>query len=111
MNDERELLEHIKALIDARAYRVRIHTVRHMIEEGFGEQNLTEALTGRSRILENYPNELRCLVYGHFMMDGKVRSPLHIVCDYSSVEVVDIVTAYIPQKPWWLTPTKRGRIL
>jgi hypothetical protein len=98
-------------LVEARKYRVRIHTVRHMIEEGFSEDNLVEALTGKSKILEEYQDELRCLVLGYFKMSGKVRSPLHIVCDYSSDEVIDIVTAYIPQKPWWLTPTKRGRIL
>ncbi len=82
-----------------------------MVEEGFGEDDLIEALAVRSRVLEDYPDELRCLLLGYFKMSEKVRSPLHMVCDYSSDEVVDIVTAYIPQKPWWLTPTKRGRML
>lgn len=39
-----------------------------------------------------------------------VRTPLHIVCDYSHKRHVDIVTAYLPQKPWWVTPRKRGRL-
>lgn len=111
MNSQQELLARIKGLIEAKKYRVRIHAVRHMIEEGFGEYNLIEALAGRSKILEDYPDELRCLLLGYFKMSEKVRSPLHIVCDYSSDEVIDIITAYIPQKPWWLTPTKRGRML
>ncbi|HTS70069.1 MAG TPA: hypothetical protein VMO17_13895 [Terriglobia bacterium] len=38
----------------------------------------------------------------------KVSQPLHVVCDYSDSNVLDIVTAYIPQKPWWTTPSKRG---
>ena len=42
-------------------------------------------------------------------MIDNVSSPLHIVYDYSNDEVVDIVTAYIPQKPWWETPSRRGR--
>ena len=82
-----------------------------MIEEGFSEENMLEALEGKSKILENYPDEMRCLVSGYFKMSQKVRSPLHIVCDYSNNEIVDIITAYIPQKPWWLTPTQRGRML
>jgi hypothetical protein len=111
MNGQLELLAKIKALAAARKYRVRLHAVRHMIEEGFSEENIIEALTGRSKILEDYPDELRCLIFGYFKMNGEARSPLHVVCDYSSNEVIDIVTTYIPQKPWWLTPTKRGRIL
>jgi hypothetical protein len=109
MNGERKLLENIKTLIKARRYRIRIHAVRHMIEEGFNEEDLLEAMAGRCKVLENYTDESRCLILGYFSMDGKVRSPLHIVCDYSNEEIIDFITAYIPQKPWWQTPTKRGR--
>src|ERR1043165_1014742 len=111
MNGKQELLEKIKALLKAKKYRIRIHAVRHMIEEGFTEGNIIEAITGRSRILEDYSDELRCLISGYFKMSEKIRSPLHVVCDYSNDEVIDVVTAYIPQKPWWLTPTRRGRVL
>lgn len=109
MNHERELLEKIKRLIREKRYRIRMHTIRHMIEDGFGEENIIEAATGRSKILENYPDELRCLILGSFHFSGKIISPLHIICDYSKEDLVDIVTAYIPQKPWWESPTKRGK--
>jgi metal-responsive CopG/Arc/MetJ family transcriptional regulator len=66
MNGQQELLEKIKALIEAKKYRIRIHAVRHMIEEGFAERNIIEALTGRNRILEYYSDELRCLISGYF---------------------------------------------
>jgi hypothetical protein len=82
-----------------------------MIEEGFSEENVIETLRGISKIPEDYHDELRCLVFGYFEISETVRSPLHVVCDYSSEEVIDIITAYIPQKPWWRTPTKRGRML
>jgi hypothetical protein len=112
MSVERELLEKIKQLISGRRYRVRLHAVRHMIEEGFGEQDILRAISSsKSRILEHYPDELRCLIFGHFMLDAKMRSPLHVVCDYSQDSVVDIITAYVPQRPWWVTPTKRGKSL
>lgn len=111
MNAQQELLTKIKRLVEANKYRVRLHAVRHMIEEGFSEENIIETLRETRKILEDYHDESRCLILGYFEMSERVRSPLHVVCDYSSDEVVDIITAYIPQKPWWLTPTKRGRTL
>lgn len=80
-----------------------------MIEEGFDEDNCIEALSD-GRILEIYPEEKRCLVLGMFHFTPTTTSPLHIVCDYSQPERVDIVTAYIPQRSYWETPTRRRRI-
>ena len=82
-----------------------------MIEEGFDEENLVEALGGESRVLEEYPHELRCLILGYFRVSEKVSQPLHVVCDYSDSKVLDIITAYIPQKPWWTSPSRRGRLI
>lgn len=106
---EQELLEKIKSLVAGGKYRVRIHAVRHMIEEGFTESDMVTALTGKSKILELYIDEHRCLILGSFKISENARSPLHLVCDYSRDEVVDIVTAYIPQKPWWISPSQRGQ--
>ncbi|MBV9210170.1 MAG: DUF4258 domain-containing protein [Acidobacteria bacterium] len=111
MDDERELLKNIKTLINANRYRIRIHAVRHMIEEGFSERNIVEAINGKSKIIENYSDDLRCLIYGTCEIDAKIRLSLHVVCDYSHHEIVDIITAYVPQKPWWTTPTRRGKTL
>ena len=60
-------------------------------------------------MIENYPDDWRCLILGNFHFTGATTSPLHLVCDYSRSDLVDIVTAYIPQKPWWVSPTKRGK--
>src|SRR5262245_16407868 len=106
---EQELLEKIKLLVVGAKYRIRIHAVRHMIEEGFTESDLVAALTGKSKILELYVDEQRCLILGSFKLSENVRLPLHLVCDYSRDDAVDIVTAYIPQKPWWISPSQRGQ--
>ena len=112
MADELELLLAIKRLISTRSYRVRIHAVRHMIEEGFSESDMLEAIAaGKSKLLEYYPDEARCLVVGRFQISENINSTLHVVFDYSNDKVVDIITAYIPQKPWWVTPTKRGKLI
>jgi len=82
-----------------------------MIEEGFSEPDLVEAITGESSVLEDYPEDRRCLILGYFMVGTEASCPLHAVCDYSREGVLDIVTAYIPQRPWWFTPSSRGRIV
>ncbi len=109
MIETEKRLQGIKQLIAAKRYRIKIHAVRHMVEEGFSEIHLLEAFEGKCKLLENYPVEKRCLIVGYFHSTRTARSPLHIVCDYSIVGLIDIVTAYIPRRPWWVTPTKRGR--
>ncbi len=106
-----ELLEGIRQLVISGRYRTKIHAVRHMIEDGFYEKDIIESITGKSRIIENYPDDFRCIILGRFHFTKEATSPLHVVCDYSRADLVDIVTAYIPQKPWWVSPTKRGKIL
>lgn len=111
MYPEETLLNTIKRLFKGRRYRIRIHAARHMIEEGFNEANIIEAINDNGRIIENYPDDCRCLILGSFHFIDTTTSPLHVICDYSRSGLVDIVTAYIPQKPWWVSPTKRGKIL
>ena len=110
MLTEAELLERIKALVSAGSFRLRPHAARHVIEEGFTEEDIVEAVVGESRILEDYPLESRCLIFGHFQIGKNVRSPLHVVIEYLHEDAVDIVTAYIPQKPWWVAPWRRGKV-
>lgn len=104
-----QLLEKIKSLVAAGQYLVKNHAHLHSIEEGFTESDMAEALAGKCRMLEHYPTVSRCLILGYFTMSRNVRAPLHIVCDYSRDDRIDFVTAYIPEKPKWLTPTIRGR--
>ena len=108
MLTDAELLERIKALVDMGSFRLRQHAARHVIEEGFTEDNIVEAVLGESRILEDYPFESRCLILGHFQISRNTRAPLHLVIEYLHENAADIITAYIPQKPWWVTPWRRG---
>ena len=65
MNDE--LLATIKKLVKEGRYRIKIHAVRHMIEEGFSEKNIIDAILGESRIIEMYDEDKRCLILGRFL--------------------------------------------
>ena len=109
MSDKPEPLHTIRALIEQKKYRVRIHAVQHMIKEGFTEDDIVEVLRS-GRLLESYHDEARSLILGFFKSGGSSATPLHVLCDHSNKDSVDIVTAYIPQKPWWQTETKRGRV-
>ena len=80
-----------------------------MIKEGFSESDIVEVLRS-GKLLENYVEESRCLLVGYLEPSGLSVSALHVLCDHSNNNAIDIVTAYIPQKPWWQTETKRGRI-
>jgi hypothetical protein len=104
-----DLIYRLQELMQARRYRIGIHAVRHMVEEGFDENQLLEAMKGTLRIVEEYTEESRYLLLGYFHFTRTTTSPLHILCDLSKPNVVDIVTAYIPQRPWWINPTRRGR--
>ena len=108
MSSQTALIAQIQERMQAGQYRIRLHAVQHMIEEGFDENHLLEAVRGKLRVVEEYSEESRYLVLGYFHFTPKTRSPLHLVCDLSNPDVVDIVTAYIPQRPWWINPTQRG---
>lgn len=101
-------LETLQARVRENHYSVRSHAVDHMFKEGFSERHIIDAiLTGR--ILEAYPEECRCLILGYPRLHKDTTMPLHIVCDYYDPTWVDIVTAYVPQRPWWVTATQRGK--
>jgi len=101
-------LQALQSLVREKCYSVRSHAVDHMFKEDFGERHIVEAiLTGQ--VLEEYPEDCRCLILGYPHLDGDTTIPLHVVCDYYDPVWVDIVTAYVPQRPWWMTPTQRGR--
>lgn len=53
-------------------------------------------LTGK--IIEEYPERNRVLVYG--IMQGDC--PLHVVCDLSDEQVMYIPTVYIPSEKEWI---------
>jgi hypothetical protein len=107
----KDLLAKIKKLVGDSRYRIKIHAVKHMIEEGFSEKDVITAILGESKIIEIYDEDKRCLILGYFLWDDKIKSPIHTICDYSNRKLIDIVTAYIPQRPWWRSPVRRGRRL
>ncbi len=104
------VLKSIHEAVQNRNYALRPHAVSHMLAEGFNEKDIIEAILN-GRIIEHYLDEDRCLIAGAFQLSLKTKEALHIVVDYwsehESIEWIDIVTAYIPRRPFWETPYKR----
>ena len=102
-------IEQIRALIQAGHYFVYQHLLTELDKEGIPiEQVTTIILTGR--IIEEYPERQRALVAG-FTGDGL---PVHIVCDMSAEDIVQLVTGYMPDDRQWMgtqrrKPRRKGR--
>ena len=66
-------------------------------KDGVAPEDAVRAiLTGE--IIEEYPGRQRVLVFAVLPHE----TPLHVVCDYSQVDVLLIVTIYIPDDRVWI---------
>ena len=109
---EQDLLDFIRQAIDSDQYAIRAHAFQHANDEGFTEESIVEAIQN-GKILEWYVEEDRCLLVGKFQITFKMKEYLHVVVDYwpgeREIDWIDIVTAYVPRRPYWETSTKRGK--
>jgi hypothetical protein len=93
----RTLVE-LRPLIREGRYRIASHATRHAACEGFTERDMVAAaLYGRE--LLRYTQDERMLVLGYIRPSSAVTIPLHVVLEYAKPRWVDIVTAFIPEKP------------
>lgn len=99
----------IRRSIAGLRFRIGWHAVQHMFEEGFGIDDMLEALQGHTVVLEEYPEESRALLLSSFSISDQTSCPIHVVCDFTATTGVDIVTAYVPSPPQWVNPRQRGR--
>jgi hypothetical protein len=95
------LLDDIRMKIAARQYEFSKHAVDQTIVRGIGVAELEEAISNRSEVIEDYPEDKygpSCLVLG-FTTGGR---PLHIQCSYPSRPLIKIVTVYEPDPDLWV---------
>ena len=89
-------------------YLIKSHALTHALKEGFGRENMVEAVLAGS-IIEDYPDEQRALVCGPTALTERVQIYLHVVCEYADPLYVEFVTAYIPDELQWESPPLRRR--
>ncbi|AEB11839.1 hypothetical protein [Marinithermus hydrothermalis] len=93
----RRLEELIPHLREGR-YRIGPHVAKHMVQEGFTELDVVQAVRW-GRELAVYPEDERMLVLGYIVVSPRLKLPLHVVLEYHKARWVDIVTAFIPREP------------
>ena len=96
-----ELLDDIRVKIAARQYEFSKHAVDQTIMRGISVAELEDAISSRSEVIEEYPEDKygpSCLILG-FTRGGR---PLHIQCSYPSRPLVKIVTVYEPDPDLWI---------
>jgi hypothetical protein len=95
------LLDDIQRKIATRQYEFSKHAVDQTIIRGVSVAEMEEAISNRSEVIEDYPEDKygpSCLVLG-FTNSGR---PLHIQCSYPSRPLVKVVTVYEPDPDLWI---------
>lgn len=79
------------------ALRVSEHALREAHKEGIRGRDIVYAvLTGE--VIERYPDRRRALISGPYRYaDVEV----HVVCDYTDINEIVVVTVYIPTRRHW----------
>jgi hypothetical protein len=94
------LIDEIRVKIAARQYEFSKHAVDQTIIRGICVSELEEAISNRSEVIEDYPEDKygpSCLVLG-FTGAGR---PVHVHCSYPTRPLVKIVTVYEPDPELW----------
>jgi hypothetical protein len=90
-------LDGIRRLVLEGKYFFYAHALTEAKKDGVAPEDAVHAiLTGE--VIEEYPDRQRVLVSA--MLPHK--TPLHVVCDYSQVNVLLIVNVYIPDNRLWI---------
>lgn len=95
------LIDDIRAKFFRRQYEFSKHAVDQSIIRNISVQEIEEAVSNRSEIIEDYPADKygpSCLLLG-FTERGR---PLHIQCSYPTRPLIKIVTLYQPDPDLWV---------
>jgi len=94
------LLEDIRRKILQPQYEFTKHAVDQSIIREISVAEIEEAISNRSEIIEDYPEDKYgpcCLILG-FTQLGR---PLHILCSYPHRQLIKIITLYQPSEEVW----------
>jgi hypothetical protein len=95
------MLEEIRRKILRRKYEFSKHAVDQSIVRDISVAEVEEAISGRSEIIEDYPDDKygpSCLILG-FTNAGR---PLHLQCSYPNRTLIKIITLYDPDLDLWV---------
>ena len=87
----------VREYIGADNYEFYSHALTEAKKDGVEPEDVVAVLLN-GKIIEEYPERKRVLIYG--IMQGDC--PLHVVCDLSDAQVMYIPTVYIPSEQEWV---------
>ena len=99
-------IEEIKEKIRHNEYEISFHGEKERYAEEITIPDLETAILN-GEILKDYPADPRgpsCLVLGY-----SGNRPIHIVCGYTPIKWVRIITVYIPKLPKWIDERTRAQ--
>ena len=98
----RLLLRTIRAKTRAEEISIVTHALVEAGKDGIMPEDI-EAVLSSGKIIEEYPERYRCLVYG--TIENNI--PVHVLCEYydylldSRADIV-VVTVYVPDPDEWI---------
>jgi hypothetical protein len=87
-------------------YEISFHAEKERYAEDITIFDLESAINS-GEIIENYPNDPRgpsCLILGYSQ-----EHPMHVVCGYTPINWIRVITVYIPKPPKWLDERTRAK--
>lgn len=95
------LIHDIRVKVSLRRYEFSKHAVDQAIIRKISVAELEEAISNRSEVIEDYPDDKygpSCLVLGFTFQ----HRPVHIQCSHPDRPLLKIVTVYEPVPELWL---------
>lgn len=86
-------------------YEISVHAEKERYAEDITLNDIETAVCN-GEILEDYPDDPRgssCLILGY-----SENRPIHIVCGYTPMEWIRIITVYLPKPPKWFNERLRA---
>jgi hypothetical protein len=99
---QRQDIHLVRQYIETDRYEFYRHALTEAKKDGIEPEDVVWVLL-RGKVIEQYPERERILVYGTMVND----LPLHVVCDLSDEDVMYIPTVYVPSKDEWIRYQKR----
>jgi hypothetical protein len=96
---------------DILAYRKSMRFSDHGLREAHKESLRAEEVfhaVFNGEILEHYWRRRRVLIVGPV---PRLDLSIHVVCDYSDLQEIVIITVYVPDRPRWINELVRNTIL
>ena len=97
-------IERIHRQIAQASYEISVHAEKERYAEQISLDDIEQAIL-RGVILEDYADDPRgasCLILGY----SRGRA-IHVVCGWTSANILRIITVYLPKPPKWLDDRTR----